>query len=165
MRARALAIAGLIALAVASTTIPAQAAEVTPAKTACSNGAEKYACLSVTKKKAPAGATVIFTGTLSAAAMKNLASWTAGSNTVCLDRYATAPLADGGWPGTALEGACAPVRDDGRFTIKAEFGRVGTFYYGVSMGPCRASAAECGNGDPGLVGVGGPTAVQHRTTP
>ena len=164
MRARTLAGLGITALSLIAITTPADAAQVQPAKSACSNGAEKYACLTVAKAKAPAGATVVFTGTLSPKAMTNLASWTAGSNTVCLDRYATAPLADGGWPGTAMEGACAPVRADGSFTIKAEFGRVGTFYYGVSMGPCRASAAECGNGDPGLVGVGGPTAVRHRTT-
>ena len=76
------------------------------------------------------------------------------------ERYAIAPLADC-WPGTTLDGACVKVRNDGSFTIKAEFRKVGAFYCGVSMGPCRSSADECGNGDPGLVG---PIAVRRRTT-
>lgn len=163
MKARLLA-AGAIALTMVGIgALPAMAA-VTPAKQACSNGAEKYACLSVNRAKAPVGATVVFRGTLSAAAMKNLASWTDGTNVVCLDRYAPAPAADGSWPGTAIEGACAAVRASGAFVIKAEFGRVGAHFYGVSMGPCLASEAECGNGDPGLIGVGGPTAVRVTTT-
>ena len=165
MRARSFTVSAVIGLALMGLAAPsAYAAPPTPAKEACSNGAEKYACLEVDRRKAPVGETVVFTGTLSKKAMKNLASWTDGTNVVCLDRYATAPLADGGWPGTALEGACTSVRASGGFTIEAEFGKVGTYYYGVSMGPCLASAAECGNADPGLVGVGGPTVVRVRTT-
>jgi hypothetical protein len=155
----------LVGLALVGLGAPsANAAPPTPAKAACSNGAEKYACIEVDRRTAPVGETVTFTGTLSAKAMKNLKSWTRGTNVICLDRYAPAPQADGGWPGTALEGACATVRKAGGFTIEAEFGRIGTFFYGVSMGPCRSSAAECGNGDPGLVGVGGRNAVSLRTT-
>lgn len=157
----ALISAGLL---VALSVTAAQAADVQPAKSACSNGAEKYACLTVATASAPVGATVTFTGKLSSKAMKDLKSWTAGANDVCLDRYATKPGADGSWGGTQLEGACAKVSSKGTFTINAEFGRVGAFDYGVSMGPCRATAAECGNGDPGLVGVAGPTVVRHRTT-
>ena len=141
----------------------AHAASPTPAREACSNGAEKYACIEVDRRTAPVGEMVTFTGTLSAAALKYLKSWTRGSNVICLDRYATAPNANG-WSGTALEGACTTVRSNGAYTINAEFGRVGRFYYGVSMGPCRSTEAECGGGDPGLVGVGGPTVVSVRTT-
>lgn len=162
MKARLVA-AGAIALTMVGVGALPAMADVAPAKQACSNGAEKYACLSVNKAKAPVGATVTFRGTLSPAAMKNLASWTDGTNVVCLDRYATTPAADG-WSGTPIEGACAAARANGTFTIKAEFGRIGAHYYGVSMGPCLASQAECGNGDPGLVGVGGPTAVRVTTT-
>lgn len=148
------------ALLVAVSSATAQAADVKPSRSACSNGAETYARLTVDTAKAPVGASVTFTGTLSSRAHKYLKSWTAGSNIVCLDRYPIAPLADG-WPGTALDGACVKVRNDGSFTIMAEFRKVGVFYCGVSMSPCRSSADECGNGDPGL---GGPMAVRHRTT-
>lgn len=66
-----------------------------------------------------------------------------------------------------LEGACTTVRKNGGFTIQAEFGRTGQFFYGLEMGPCRASQAECGGGDPGLVGLGSdkdPSVVAVRTT-
>lgn len=165
MRARSAVGVGIAALSLCLAALPAQAEQLQPGKLVCSNGAQKYACLTVAKAKTPAGRTVVFTGNLSPAAMKNLASWTAGSNSVCLDRFETSPAADGSWRPTTLEGACAQVRSNGRFTIKAEFGRVGTYYYGLTMGPCRSSAAECGNGDPDLVGVAGPTVVQHQTMP
>ncbi len=165
MRARSFAVSAVVGLALMGLAAPsAYAAPPTPAKEACSNGAEKYACLEVDRRKAPVGETVVFTGTLSKKAMKNLASWTDGTNVVCLDRYPSAPAADGSWVGTVMEGACTTVRTDRGFTIEAEFGKVGKYYYGVSMGPCRASADECGNADPGLVGVGGPTVVRVRTT-
>lgn len=120
-----------------------------PASTVC-NG--DYACMSVDRTKAPAGAPVTFTGTLSADAMKALNSWTRGTNVVCLDRYKTSVESDGSWPWTKMEGACSSVRKNGQFTIEAEFGRVGTFIYGVEFGPCRSTSDECGGGDPGLVG-------------
>lgn len=155
-------IIGCVAVALAAPV--AYAAPPMPSKEACSNGAEKYACLETNRRSAPVGETVVFTGTLSNKAMKGLRSWTKGANVICLDRYATSANPDGGWPGTAMEGACTVVRKNGGFTIEAEFGRIGTYYYGVSMGPCRSTAAECGNSDPGLVGVGGPTSVSVRTT-
>lgn len=165
MHKRSLVASTIIGFAAAALVAPiAYAAPPTPAKEACSNGAAKYACLEVDRRKAPVGETVVFTGTLSKDAMQNLQSWTKGANVVCLDRYARASNADGGWPGTAMEGACTVVRNNGDFTIEAEFGRIGAYFYGVSMGPCRSTAAECGNADPGLVGVGGPTAVSVRTT-
>ena len=165
MKKRSLAVSMVIGFAAAALVAPvAYAAPPTPSKEACSNGAAQYACLEADRRKAPVGETVVFTGTLSAEAMKNLRSWTKGANVVCLDRYAPAANADGGWPGTAMEGACTVVRKNGGFTIEAEFGRIGTYYYGASMGPCRSTAAECGNADPGLVGVGGPTVVSVRTT-
>lgn len=140
---------------------PASAAPK-PAKEACSTN--DYACLSADRKKAPAGDTVLFSGTLSKSAQKNLKAWTAGDNLICLDRYNPAPEADGSWPHLTLEAACTKVAKDGSFAIEAEFGRKGTFFYGISMGPCQADAALCGSGDPGLVGVGGATAVRVRTT-
>lgn len=165
MRRRSIIVSAVAAFACVGMSIPpAHAATPKPAKSACSNGADKYACLTVDQRKAPVGQTVTFTGALSKKAMKNLASWTDGTNVVCLDRYSASPAADGSWPATPLEAACSTVRAGGDFTIEAEFGKVGRFNYGVSMGPCLASAAECGNADPGLVGVGGPTVVRVRTT-
>jgi hypothetical protein len=124
-----------------------------------------YACLGTADTSVPSGETVTFTGTLSKAAMKNLNSWTRGDNIVCLDRFKTTPEADGSWPWQMMEGACTTVRKDGGFTIRAEFGRKGTFYYGVEMGPCRAGADECGNADPGLViGNGAGTKVLRVKT-
>jgi plastocyanin len=157
-----------IATAVSLTTVVAGPALAAPsaANKACSqdvNGAV-YACLETKDRTVPSGDTVTFTGTLSKAAMKNLKSWTKGDNIVCLDRFKTHPEADGSWPWTMLEGVCTTVRKDGTYTIKAEFGRKGTFYYGLEMGPCRAGAAECGDGDPGLVGVGGMKVVAVKTT-
>jgi hypothetical protein len=165
MKKRSITVSTIIGFAAAALMAPvAYAAPFTPSNEACSNGAAQYACLEADRRKAPVGATVVFTGTLSKEAMRGLRSWTKGANVVCLDRYAPAANADGGWPGSAMEGACTVVRKNGGFTIEAEFGRIGTFYYGVSMGPCRSTADECGNSDPGLVGVGGPTHVSVRTT-
>ena len=146
---------------------PAQAAtDVTPAKSACSEGVgtAKYACMKVDARKVPSGDTATFTGTLSATALANLKDWTKADNIVCLTRYQAKPEADGSWPSTTLEGVCTTVRKDGSFTIEAEFGRKGTYYYGLEMGPCRASADLCGNGDPGLLGVAGPRVVALTTT-
>ena len=147
----------------------AQALELPkPAKSVCSEGTEgkAYACMKVDSRRVPSGDTVTFTGTLSAAAQKNLRSWTRGDNIVCLTRYKPQPEADGSWPWQVMEAACTTVRMNGGFTIEAEFGRKGTFFYGLEMGPCRSNAAECGDGDPGLVGVYGigDKALQLRTT-
>lgn len=125
------------------------------AQTACSKTVDNttYACISVKSDKVPSGDTVKFTGTLSPAAMKNLQNWTAGDNIVCLDRFKPAAESDGSWPWQTLEGACTTVKKNGKWTINAEFGRKGTFYYGLEMGPCRADKSTCGDGDPILVGV------------
>ena len=166
MRIRSVVLSATLTTAVAMAFAPlALAASPKPSDRACSNGSEKYACLTVSTRSASVSETVSFAGTLSSAAMRNLKSWTKGTNTVCLDRYAAKAAADGSWGGTQLSGACTTVRGNGGFTINAQLGRVGTYDYGVSMGPCRASKAECGNGDPGLVGVAGPTVVQLTTTP
>ena len=111
--------------------------------------------MKVNAKKVPSSETATFTGNLSKRARKNLESWTRGENIVCLSRYATKPATDGGWPSQVLEAACTTIRNNGEFTIIAEIGRKGTYYYGLKMGPCRAkNIVECGEGDPGLIGVG-----------
>lgn len=135
---------------------PATAA-TTPSKEACSSDGTStpYVCMEVDSRKVPSGDTVTFTGQLSPTAFKNLKTWTKGDNIICLTRYKPQPEADGSWPWTTMEGACTTVRKSGAFTIEAELGRKGLFYYGVEMGPCRGSADLCGNGDPGLLGVGG----------
>ena len=133
----------------------------TPATSVCSQ--DNYACLSVNQAKIPAGQTVIFKGSLNKTAMKNLAAWTLGDNIVCLTRYNAKPQAEG-WPSTTLDGACAQANKAGRFTINAELGTKGLHYFGVEMGPCQGDAGLCGNGDPGLVGGGGKTAVALTTT-
>ena len=147
-----------------ATTIPflavssASAADLpTPSQSVCSEatGNVSYACMEVAKQKVPSGDTVNFTGTLSGAAFKALKKWTKGDNIACLTRYKTKPEADGSWPWQTLEGACTTVRKNGQFTINAEFGRKGTYFYGLEMGPCRGSKALCGNGDPMLVGIYG----------
>jgi len=166
MRAKTLA---MTAIATASligfSAVPSMAATSipTPTKSVCST--DNYACLSVNKTSVPAGQTVIFKGSLSKNAMKNLKEWTANDNIVCLTRYAAKPLAnDGGWPNTTLEGACAQVNKAGKFTINAELGAKGFHYFGVEMGPCQGDAGLCGNGDPGLVGLDRDTAVGVTTT-
>jgi hypothetical protein len=84
--------------------------------------------------------------------MKALGSWTRGENTVCLTRYAPTPQSDG-WPSQTLDQACTTVKKDGTFGLTVELGKQGLNFYGVEMGPCRASEDECGNADPGLLGV------------
>lgn len=134
---------------------PAAAATPKPSAQACSDGGNgvTYACMKVKDRTVPSGNTVTFTGTLSPTAMRELKQWTRGDNIVCLDRFKTAPEADGSWPWQTMEGVCSTVREDGSFTLKAEFGRKGTYYYGLEMGPCRASADMCGSSDPGLLGM------------
>ena len=134
----------------------AHAADVyVPSQRVCSSGSKpSYACLKVSDAKVSAGETVTLAGHLFSKARKNLAQWTKDENTVCLTRYEAKPLPDGGWPSTTLDGACSVVRKDGGFSITVGLNRKGTFYYGVEMGPCQGSAGLCGNGDPGLVGVG-----------
>lgn len=164
MRIRNVALTTVAVASIAGlTTSPAFGAIAvpTPATSVCSQ--DNYACLSVNQTKVPAGQTVIFKGSLSKVAMKNLAAWTLKDNIVCLTRFNAKPLADG-WPSTTLDGACAPVNKAGKFTINAELGTKGLHYFGVEMGPCQGDAGLCGNGDPGLVGVGGKTAVALTTT-
>ncbi len=141
--------------------VPSTAQAVTlpkPSQSVCSLEAaeKKYACMEVNAKAVPTGDTATFTGSIvSAKARKSLKSWTNGDNIVCLTRYKTKPEADGSWPWQVLDGACTTVRKDGGFTINAEFGRKGTYYYGLEMGPCRSTDKdECGNSDGGLIGVG-----------
>jgi len=146
----------------------AQAADrPVPSSDVCSETATAtpYACMGVSKRRVPSGDPVIFSGTLSSKARKSLADWTKGDNIVCLTRYATKPAA-GGWPSNTLESACTTVRRDGGFAIDAEFGRKGRFFYGLEMGPCRATADLCGNGDPMLIGLfnKGDKAILVRTT-
>lgn len=126
-----------------------------PSKSVCAQDTanKNYACMQVNAKKVPSGDTATFTGNLSTKAKKSLKSWTKGDNIVCLTRYPTKPEADG-WPSQTLDAACTTVRKNGEFTINAELGRKGKYYYGLEMGPCRSTAAECGNSDPGLIGVG-----------
>jgi hypothetical protein len=147
---------------------PAQAAPAAkPSRQACTPDPPKYACLRVDARRVPSGETATFTGTLSKRAMRNLRQWTKGDNIVCLVRYQLAPDANG-WPGEVLEGACTTVRQDRGFTIAAELGRKGRYFYGVQMGPCRASAPGtglCGSGDGGLLSPApGARAVALRTT-
>lgn len=148
--------------------VPVQAAPAAkPSRQACTVDPPKYACLRVDARRVPSGETATFTGTLSARAMRNLRQWTKGDNVVCLVRYKLTPEVDG-WPGEVLEGACTTVRRDRSFTIAAELGRKGRYFYGVQMGPCRASAPGtglCGSGDGGLLSVSpGARAVALRTT-
>lgn len=163
------ALISVFALAASSVALaaPASAAPV-PSKEACStDGKATYACMEVDSRKVPSGDTVTFTGQLSPNAMRQLKPWTKGDNIVCLTRYKPQPEADGSWPWTTLEGACTTVRKNGAFTIEAELGRKGLFYYGLEMGPCRGDADLCGNADPGLLGVGGDAkdrVVALRTT-
>jgi hypothetical protein len=136
-----------------------------PATSACSAdyNAVKYACLSVNRSSAPAGQSVTFTGSLSKVALKNLGTWTKKNNIVCLTQAPAKPEPDG-WPTTVLEGACTQVNKAGKFTITAEFGKLGLHFYGVEMGPCQGDAGLCGNGDPGLIGLERPRAVAVTTT-
>ncbi len=167
----------IIGLASAALLVPFVVPAVAPAtdppkprKSVCAQDArdKDYACIKVNAKKVPSSETATFTGNLSKSARKNLESWTKGENIVCLSRYATKPATDGGWPSQVLEAACTTIRKNGEFTISAELGRKGTYYYGLEMGPCRAkNIVECGEGDPGMIGVGsndGNKALRLKTT-
>ena len=134
----------------------AQASDLpNPTTSVCSGDTQtNYACMDVDERKVPSGETATFTGSLSAQAQKYLKSWTRGDNIVCLTRYKTTPEADGSWPWQTLDAACTTVRKNGEFTIEAEFGRKGAFYYGLEFGPCRSKTpGECGGGDAMLIGV------------
>ena len=137
--------------------VAAQAADLPTLSTSvCSEDTpnKDYACMKVNAKKIPSGDTATFTGSLSTRALKALSSWTAGDNIVCLTRYKTKPEADGSWPRTVLDAACTTMRKNGEFTINAELGRKGTYFYGLEMGPCRSkNKGECGSADPGLIGL------------
>jgi len=136
--------------------VPAQAAdEYKPRKSACNADPEDYACLRTDSRKEVAGEPVTFRGSLSKRAQKNLAQWTDGENTICLTRYKTKPEKDGSWPWQTLDEACTTLNSDGTFGLVAYLGRQGKFFYGVEMGPCKGDAGLCGNGDGGLIGVGG----------
>ncbi len=148
MRLPLIAVVGLLAITLA----PVANADVRPAKKVCDK--DDYACMQVSTREAPANATVTFTGTLSPRAQRNVRSWTAGEMDVCLTRYRNKPNRDGSWPSQTLNQACTTVKRDGTFTLNAQLGERGTFFYGLQAGECLASRAECGNGDPGLIGVG-----------
>ena len=162
-----LATAVLLVLFVVPAVAPA-ADLLKPSKSVCSqDGRDKdYACMKVNAKKVPSSETATFTGNLSKRARKNLESWTRGESIVCRTRYRTKPETYG-WPLQIFDEACMAVRKNGEFTINAELGREGTFYYGLVMGPCRANPGECGEGDPELIGVGSNDAnkaLQLKTT-
>lgn len=139
---------GLLAVALA----PAANADVRPAKKVCDS--DDYACMQVSTRQASANETVSFTGTLSPRAQRTVGSWTDGEMDVCLTRYRTKPNRNGSWPWQTLDQACTTVNRNGTFTLNAQLGVRGTFFYGLEAGECRASRAECGNSDPGLIGVG-----------
>ena len=135
--------------------IPTASADTTvkPRKSACTADPADYACLKTSARREVAGEPVSFSGTLSSTAMKNLASWTAGENTVCLTRYEPKPASNGSWGSQTLDQACTTVNKNGTFGLTVELGKQGLHFYGVEMGPCKASEDECGNADPGLLGV------------
>ena len=151
--------------------VPAVAPAADPLKPSKSvwsqDGRDKgYACVKVNTKIVPSSETATFTGNLSKRARKNLESWTRGENIVCLTRFRTKPETYG-WPLQIFDEPCTAVRKNREFTINAELGRDGTFYYGLAMGLCRAKPGECGEGDPGLIGVGSNDAnkaLQLKTT-
>lgn len=134
---------------------PAQAIEVVPAPRVCSPGTDNrtYACMQAAPISTGAGDTVVFKGRLSPTALRSLSQYTDGDNVVCLTRFRAKPLANGSWPWTTLDAACTTVRRDGGFTINAELGRLGTFFYGLEMGPCKLTDGGCGSSDGGLIGV------------
>jgi hypothetical protein len=135
--------------------LPAASADtaVKPRKSACTADPADYACRTVSARREVAGEPVTFTGTLSPRAMKGLASWTKGENTVCLNRYEPTPASNGSWGSQTLDQACTTVNKNGTFGMTVELGKQGLHFYGVEMGPCKASEDECGNADPGLLGV------------
>jgi hypothetical protein len=135
---------------------PATADEdVKPRKSACTADPNNYACLKVSDRREVSGEAVTFTGSLSKQAQKNLTSWTRGENTICLTRYEPQPRKNGSWPWQTLDQACTTLNPNGTFGMTVFLGVQGLHFYGVEMGPCRADQDECGNADPGLIGVGG----------
>lgn len=137
-----------------------------PSSRSCSTDVDghRYACLTAHDRSVPAGQTSTFTGRISPRALSNLHAWSGGVDDICLTRFATKPQADGSWPWQTLDKACTIVRSDGSFTLHVALSRPGTFFYGVEMGTCRADAGMCGDGDPGLLGMGEKRAVQVATT-
>lgn len=145
-------------LAMTGTVIAAGSAtadtNVKPRISACTADPNNYACLRASARREVAGEAITFTGTLSRQAQRNLTSWTRGENTICLTRYDSKPRRNGSWPWQTLDAACTTLNPNGTFGMTVFLGVQGQHFYGVEMGPCRASADECGNGDPGLIGVG-----------
>ncbi len=136
--------------------VPAQAdTNVKPRKSACTADPSNYACLQVSDRREISGEAVTFTGSLSRQAQRNLVSWTDGENTICLTRYAAKPRRNGSWPSQTLDAACTTLNPNGTFGMTVFLGVQGQHFYGVEMGQCRASRDECGNADPGLIGVMG----------
>ena len=130
----------------------AHASDIKPAKRACAPN--DYACLAVSTRVASPDQVVTFTGSLSPRALRNVRNWTAGEMDVCLERYRTKPGRTG-WPAEQLPQACTTVKRDGTFTLNAQLGKSGTYYYGLTAGECRGDEDLCGAGDPQLVGVVG----------
>lgn len=135
--------------------LPAASADtvVKPRKSACTKEPADYACVKVSARREVAGEPVSFTGTLSTEAMRQLANWTKGENSVCLIRFEPKPASNGSWGSQTLDQACTTVNKNGTFGLTVELGKQGLHFYGVEMGPCRASEDVCGNADPGLLGV------------
>lgn len=152
------AAASALLISVAGITVTAGAAQadddVKPRKSACTADPNNYACLRVSDRREVSGEAVTFRGSLSKQAQRNLASWTRGENTICLTRYEPSPLKDGSWPWQTLDQACTTLNPNGTFGMTVFLGVQGLHFYGVEMGPCRADEDECGNADPGLIGVG-----------
>jgi hypothetical protein len=145
----------ILGLAIPALAVPAASADTTfkPRKSACTKEPAEYACLKASSRREVAGDPVTFTGTLSTEAMKQLANWTKGENSVCLIRFEPKPESNGSWGSQTLDQACTTVNKDGTFGMTVELGKQGLHYYGVEMGPCRATEDVCGNADPGLLGV------------
>ncbi len=122
-------------------------------KSACTKEPADYACVKVSARREVAGEPVSFTGTLSTEAMRQLANRTKGENSVCLIRFEPKPASNGSWGSQTLDQACTTVNKNGTFGLTVELGKQGLHFYGVEMGPCRASEEVCGNADPGLLGV------------
>lgn len=156
---RTLAAASALLIAATGITVTAGSAladdDVKPRKSACTADPNNYACLRVSDRREVSGEAVTFRGSLSKQAQRNLASWTRGENTICLTRYEPAPRKNGSWPWQTLEQACTTLNPNGTFGMTVFLGVQGLHFYGVEMGPCRADEGECGNADPGLIGVGG----------
>lgn len=150
-------VSSALALAATGTVMGASAAladeDLKRKKKACTAEPRNYACLKASDRREVSGEPVTFTGSLSKRAQRNLASWTDGENTICLTRYEPKPNKNGSWPSETLDKVCTTLNTDGTFGMVANLGVQGLHYYGVEMGPCRADEDECGNADPGLLGV------------